>query len=366
MKFILWVLVLVYSQLSYALENVVVGGRLQGIMAHDSETDTQDMYLRRTRVNVAYQPWEKHSIVYDVRNDNSNQEDRGDGKFSIGDAYWQIDMDKSYIKNIRLFRAKVDVSYTQTASSKDLMSPNRADVSEYASDYIVSNRRANNVQANGMVGQMAYQIVISDGVDSNEVDTATKGTRTISEIEGQKLTYGGKIRYFFWGDAYKNKAKETFYGKESSFSLGVGRFNSDKVIFKLSDDSLLTTTRGLTNVELSYSKYSFRLLGEYFIFENDIVNLDATVKNKMLATSSGHYILIENLFGKWAPNLGMESFDQSAHSVTNKSNSVIMGLNYYLNKSNLRYGAFYKKTNLEQGQTKTQAENFQIYAMLNF
>ena len=69
---------------------VKIGGRIQAIAEDDSEKDGQDFYLRRVRLNLEYSPWENHKFVYDIRNDSSNKGDKGDGKFSIGDAYWGI------------------------------------------------------------------------------------------------------------------------------------------------------------------------------------------------------------------------------------------------------------------------------------
>lgn len=366
MKYLIISGLLLTTVSSFASDKVIVGGRLQGVLANNSENETQDIYLRRTRLNLTYTPWEGHKFNYDIRNDKANLGDKGEGQFVIGDAYWQIDINKYSIKNVRMFRAKVDVSYTQTASSKDLFSPTRAFVSEYASDYVVSNRRANNIQINGNIKNLAYQVAISDGVDSDEVDIAEGSTRSISGIEGQKLTYGAKIRYYFFGDALKNKTNETFYGNNDTFSLGVGFFQNDKIIFKLSDDSLFTTRRALTNVELSYAKGGLRLLGEYFTFDNDIVNLEAANKEDRMDTSSGHYILAEYVMGKWAPNIGVESFDQSYDDMDINKNSCLAGINYYLNQNKMRLGFVYKSTTDKLGAAESESEAYQLYAMLNF
>lgn len=366
MKQLILVALLLLPNIVLAKDKFDIGGRLQGVMAQDSATETQDMYLRRTRLNVSYTPWKKHKIVYDIRNDSSNKKDKSDGKFQIGDAYWQYEINNYSIKNMRLFRAKVDVSFSQTASSKNLFSPNRTEVSEYASDYVVSNRRANNIQLNGVFNRLAYQVVISDGVDSEQMDVLDGSSRTIKSVEGQKLTYGAKVRYYFMGDARKNKLKETYYGKKKILSLGLGKFNNDKIILKLSDDSLFITQRSLTNVDFSLAYNSFRFLAEYFQFENDIVNLDATTKDKIVDDSTGHYAQVEYLFGKWAPNYGIETFDQSHNDSTYKLTANTIGLNYYYDDVNMRFGMFYKQTTVEYGNNKETSEALQLYTMLHF
>lgn len=359
-------LIFVFASSIIASDKYSIGGRIQGVIGIDSEEDTQDIYLRRLRLNVSYEPWENHKIVYDIRNDKSNKGDKSDGQFEIGDAYWKIDINKNSIKNIKLFRAKVDVSYSQTASSKNLFSPNRTEVSEYASDYVISNRRANNVQVNGALGNWAYQLVLSDGVDSNEIDVLSGSTRSIDSVEGQKLTYGLKLRYYFFGNAKKNQLKETFYGKAKTFSFGVGKFNNDKIILKLSDANLVNVQRSLTNFDLSFAYNHFRFVSEYFIFENDIVNLDASSKNNMLENTSGYYAQAEYLIGKWAPNVGVEAFDQGHSGDTHKLTATTVGLNYYYDNVNMRFGVFYKRTSVIRIDTESNEKSFQLYTMLHF
>ena len=128
----------------YATE-VEIGGRLQGVMQLNPDNNNQDLFLRRTRVNILYRPAPNQKISFDLRNDNANKEDDGDGNFAIGDAYWQFKKDNY---KIRLFRAKVDVSYSATSSSKHLFEPSRQSSVDYASNFIVHNRRATNIQIN--------------------------------------------------------------------------------------------------------------------------------------------------------------------------------------------------------------------------
>ncbi len=344
---------------------VKIGGRIQAIAEDDSEKDGQDFYLRRVRLNLEYSPWENHKFVYDIRNDSSNKGDKGDGKFSIGDAYWGIKVKNPYIKNIKLFRAKVDVSYSQTSSSRNLLNPDRADISEHASDFIVANRRAANAQVNGNVGNLAFHLVISDGVQSGDLETL-EGSKSVEKVNSQNFTYGGKFRYYFLGYSRKNKVQDTFYGEVDTFSIGLGHFINDKINTQLDDATELTFRRTLTNVDLSYAYKNFRLLGEYFEFEGDLLNLDESSKSKMLGKSGGYYLNSEYVVGKWAPNLGYELFDRNLDESEYKQKSYNIGLNYYDLNASRRYGFTYKKTENEDGLGGETFERLYGHIMLNF
>lgn len=346
---------------------VKIGGRLQAIAAVDSETETQDFYFRRMRVNFSYNPKPNHKIVYDVRNDNANQEDRGEETFNIGDAYWQIDFKKFKVK---LFRGKVDVSYSQTSSSKNLFTPERTFVSEHASDFVVENRRANNAQINGNLGNLSYHVVLSDGVNSNDLEDVAG--LEVNSVEGQKFTYGGKLRYYFFGDPVKNPAQDTFYGKHDTFSLGAAFFANDKIIVDNSTASgsqvsLFNMARNMSAFELSYAKGGLRILGEYFAFTGDIIDLTAATKEDILGESNGYYIQTEYVFNKLAPFVSYEVFDKNLDADDAQLTNTTVGLNYYEDLEAERYGIAYRKTENEDGLNSGDDEEFlYAYIMLNF
>jgi len=342
-----------------------IGGRMQGI-AYSSD-ENQDFYLRRVRLNIAYKPWENHQVVYDIRNDNANVTDKGEGKFQIGDAYWEIKLPEiSWIKNIRFFRAKVDVSYSQTSSSKHLFNPNRTHTSEKASDFVVHNRRATNIQLNGHYKNLAYQAVISDGVQSGDLDDLSGNE--VDAIEKQKFSYGGKLRYYFIGDANKNAVQDTFYGNLETFSLGLGHFRNDKISITNSNSSLseVSFARDMTNLELSMAYHRFRLLSEYFEFNGDIVDLTATSKDDMFSRSKGHYAQLEYYFGNWAPFVMYETFEKNVDLKDSTLNSNAVGINFYEMLDARRYGLVYKETKYDQNLNKNNDFEIYAYIMLNF
>lgn len=350
------------NQILNQLKKVTIGGRIQGMLQNDSDSQSQDIYLRRLRLNLEYNFNSDNKIVYDIRNDRANFEDSGDREFAIGDAYWQINMNKSWINNIRLFRAKVDVSYSQTSSSKDLFNPNRAIISDYASNFIISGRRAANIQANGNIDKLAYQVVISDGLSSDDLESIG-GSSTVSSIEKQKLTYGIKFRYYFKGDANVNRVQDTFYGESDSLSIGVGHFRNDRISVVHSGlGEKLNLNRALTNLDFSYSINSLRILGEYFQFEDSIVNLDQA----QLGSSSGYYYQVEYIIQKWAPYLGYESFNQWDTESGYKLDAYSIGLNYYAENKSKRYGLVFKNIIQEKNLSGKDSDQAYAYVMLDF
>lgn len=350
------------NTLNNQLKNVTVGGRIQGILQNDSNGQSQDIYLRRLRVNLTYKFNNNNKIVYDVRNDRANFEDKGDRGFAIGDAYWQINIDKSWIKDIRLFRAKVDVSYSQTSSSKNTFNPNRAAISDHAADFIVSGRRAANIQANGNLGNLSYQLVVADGVSASNLDTVF-GSSQVIDIEEQKLTYGAKIRYYFIGNARTNKVQDTFYGQTNKLSLGIGHFKNDRISINTdSSQAKFNLNRSLTNIDLSFSNKMFRFLGEFFSFQDDLINLNSSY----IGSASGYYFHTEYITNKWAPYIGFEEFDRWDSESGYVQQIYTVGLNYYLNQKSERYGVAFKKFDYDKYLNKDNSDQAYAYIMLDY
>lgn len=342
-----------------------IGGRIQAI-AESNNNEDQDFYLRRLRVNLTYVPFEGHRFVYDVRNDSANEDDKGEKDFNIGDAYWQIKLSKWGLKNIRLFRAKVDVSYSQTSSSRNLFNPQRAEISEHASDFVVHNRRATNAQANGLVGNMTYHLVVSDGVQSEDLEDLSGNE--VGEVSKQKFTYGGKIRYYFFGDPNKAPIQDTFYGNHDTFSLGLGYFANDRITVTNSagGPSEFFFGRNLTNVDVSFALGGWRLLGEYFQLNGDLIDLSASSKNDIIGSSSGYYVQLEKTFGKWAPYIGYELFDRNQGIDDSNLTVSMVGINYYELMDAMRFGFAVKSFRYEDALNSDDQDQAYAYFMVNF
>jgi hypothetical protein len=363
MKFFLMLMVLATSVV--AEDKFKFGVRLQGILDNNNELETQDLYLRRMRLNVLYKINSEQKIVYDIRNDSANQADKGEKTFNIGDAYWQWKpTGASYA--IKVYRGKVDVSYSQTSSSKHLFNPLRAEVAEYASDFIVHNRRAANVQINGSLSNLYYQFYVSDGVHSDDFEDASG--KNVDSVIGQKLSYGTKLRYYFIGSAAENKVQDTFYGKHNTFSIGVGYGANDKIVYlnNTTYNQAQELRRSLINYEISFAHGPVRVLAEAFSFEGALADVSLSAATDT-ANASGYYAQAEYiLFEKWAPYIGMESFDRYSDIDDAIYSTQFVGLNYYQNKQMNRFGIVYKKVEEGEGLSNSSFDAFSLYAMLDY
>ena len=160
-----------------------------------------------------------------------------------------------------MFRSKVDVSYSQTASSKDLIHPNRERVSDYAANFIVHNRRASNIQINGGNKWMTYQLVVADGIQSDAIDPII-GNVAINNIMKQSVAFG-KVRFFLWNPLReKAEVQETYYQAMRTFSIGFGFFNNRSITYQLSNGIEITDSRELYNLEISFALDCLRILAE--------------------------------------------------------------------------------------------------------
>jgi hypothetical protein len=92
-----------------------------------TDTNLNDAYLRRVRLEVAAGFGKHSSFVMDIRNDKSNYGiENTEGNFNVGDAYVKIKnpFDTSLI-NFKLYRAKIDVSRTETVKSARVIAYDR-------------------------------------------------------------------------------------------------------------------------------------------------------------------------------------------------------------------------------------------------
>lgn len=332
--------------------NLTVGGRLQGIYDYRSSNGAVDLYLRRARVNLRYRLEKFHLIYLDLRNDNSNKGDGGERNFAIGDAFYEVPLNVGFIDNLTMFRSKVDVSYSQQASSKDLMHPNREGISDYAANFIVHNRRATNIQINGSNDWMTYQIALSDGVKSDSIDEAF-GSVTVDGITDQSLTFGGKARFFLWNPTGKKaEIKETYYQAMRTFSIGFGFFNNRSVTYELSDGRKMTDSRELYNLEISFALDNLRILAEGFIFDGDVVNLEQS----MIGRSQGAYLRAEYIFGNTAPFIGLQSFQRDADNENSCEKTQMVGINYYAAQKSRRYGISFRNYDFANGLSEGDRE----------
>lgn len=341
--------------------NIKIGGRLQGIFDYPISGRTNDIFIRRARLNLEYQTSDHHLFSLDIRNDDSNKEDGGERTFSLGDAFYEIPIALNLIHNITVFRSKVDVSYSQTASSKDLIHPNRAEISDYAANFVVHNRRAANLQLNGGNDWFTYQLVVSDGIQSDEIETPLDSA-TVSSIVEQSLTYGAKTRFYLLNDGKKAGPKETFYGKVTSISFGLGFFENSGVRYQLNNGRVLEKSRQLYNAELSIALKSFRLLAEGFFFDGDTTNLSTNTFGK----SSGGYLRAEYVFSKIAPFIAVQEFKRDTDNDYSHLRTQMIGINYYELDKVRRYGISFKNYDYGKALHLKNHEEIMAYIMTDY
>ena len=149
----------------------------------------------------------------DIRNDNINEDDKGEGDFNLGDGYIEVKNIFSMNRlNLRAFRAKVHVSRSETVSSSKILIPNRAYIADEAAQFVSHNRRASNIQLLGNHNKFSYHVVLGDGIHKSKFYDA-KGQR--SEID-RRAMYGGKIRVNPFSN-WKMKKTETYFAEGKHF-----------------------------------------------------------------------------------------------------------------------------------------------------
>lgn len=346
-----------------------LGARFQSLATYRSEKEegrndydsSQDFQARRVRLQ--FEAGLKDTFIYymDIRNDNANQDDKGEQSFKIGDAYVLLPLIKSDENSMsfKFYRAKVDVSRTQTVSSSEILFVNRPYIADEASQFVNHNRRASNVQ---IVGQFqkkfTYQLAIGDGVQSDKFFDAK--SKAIDSIERQNFMVGGKIRFHpisGWEDL---RPTETYFGKGKHLSFGVGHFNTSKIEIENDAGRLKTLSRTLTNLEFSTHYKTWSLFSEYFIFDGVIEDHSAVEFNQ--GTGNGWYAQLEKVFPDFhflAPFLRVERWDRFRNSGDYLSQSDILGLIWYANGNRFKMSLAYEEG--RNGQDTTLAEKYKSY-----
>ncbi|QOY54412.1 hypothetical protein HUE87_11120 [Candidatus Sulfurimonas marisnigri] len=313
-----------------------------------SKTDTSinDAYLRRVRFEVAagFNKWT--SFVMDVRNDKANYQQSGENEFNVGDAYVQIKKPfGSSLVNFKLFRAKIDVSRTETIKSARTIAYDRPAVADAAAQFITHNRRGTNAQVFGDLNKKVhYQLAFGDATEETSLLDA-KGKKT-SEITEQSFFYGGKILLSPFDGWEETSKTETYFGVGKHFSFGAAYWVVPEIKADGAADSV-TLNNKLVNLEASAHYKNFMIQGEYFKFD-DVVK-DWSAATIVTGKSSGWYVLSEYVMpelGYIAPFVRYESWDKfedSAAGEDYKFTSKMAGVNWYLKGNTIKAGFMYQK-----------------------
>ncbi len=318
-----------------------------------SDKTLQDGYLRRTRFEIAAGFGKHSSFVMDVRNDKANIEDKGEGGFNVGDAYVQIKkpFDTSLV-NFKLYRAKIDVSRTETVKSARVICYDRPKVADEAAQFISENRRATNAQVYGDWNKKVhYQIAVGDATASDHTVDAS-GAKLAGDIKDQNFFYGGKIVFSPFDGWEETSRTETYFGEGKHFEVGVGYWKADGINYETDDDLSLDTDHTLINYELSAHYKNAFVQAEYFDFDGVVKNWASNETGK----SSGWYVTGEYVmpeFGYAAPFVRYEKWDKWNDEAGYDYTSKIAGVNWYLRGNTTKVGLVFQKDeygeNLDKG-----------------
>jgi len=334
---------------------IKLGVRLQGTfenyqrdykLAGKEDTNNWDAYLRRTRFEVAVGFSKNVSFTMDIRNDKVNYQDKGEQTFNVGDAYVQIKkpFDTSLV-NYKLYRAKIDVSRTETVKSAWVLHYDRPHVADEAAQYISQNRRGTNAQMYGDWNKkIHYQVAFGDGVYSGSMVDATGAKLTAQPNDSfnqSSFFYGGKVVLSPFDGWEETKRTETYFAQGKHFEIGAAYWMSPDIAYTANTVSQ-TIDHELINLEMSAHYKGAFIQAEWFQFDG-VVKSWATAEtgksNGWYAT--GEYV-IEQL-GYVAPFVRYENWnkweDESGYDLESK----IAGVNWYLRGNSTKVGLVYQE-----------------------
>ncbi|MBD3789687.1 MAG: hypothetical protein IE885_04885 [Campylobacterales bacterium] len=299
----------------------------------------QDAFMRRVRFEIAAGFTKNTSFVMDVRNDKANYEDKGEEGFNVGDAYVKIDkpFDDSLV-NFKLYRAKIDVSRTETVKSAHTICYDRPYVADEAAQFISENRRAANAQMYGDWNKKVhYQLAFGDATASDHSKDAI-GTSLNGSIKDANFFYGGKLILSPFDGWEETDRTETYFGEGKHFALGVGYWKAPNIEYSTGD----STDHTLINYELSAHYKNAFVQAEYFDFDG-VVRKWASDET---GTSSGWYATGEYVIPELsyiAPFVRYEKWDRWEDASGYDLTSKVAGINWYLRGNTTKVGLVYQK-----------------------
>jgi hypothetical protein len=338
-----------------------IAKQLQTTDSNDDKSHNTDFYIRRMRLMLEIKDTEGWKFYADIRNDDVGKFDKGEQDFNIGDAFLEKKLNESM--RLRLLRAKVDVSRTQTVSSARLLFLNRASIADHASQYVSHNRRAANAQIVGRFAEMFdYQLVIGDGVHSNKFYDSFDNNPSDGVIS-QNAMIGGKLRVSPFEGARETKLREAYFGKEKVISFAFGAFNTSNIKIDNGTDEY-TTSRTLYNLEANYHDGPLTILAEAFKFDGEFYNL---TNSKRVGSSSGYVVqgeyCLENFY---APFIRFETWNRFNQEDDMLHNAYVFGVNRYLKGEKFRYGVFYTNDQFAKNIGNKTVETLQLTMMMNY
>lgn len=350
-----------------------MGVRIQGTFENETtttaagvKTSNQDAYLRRTRLEVQAGFNKTTSFVMDIRNDKVNKEDKGEQTFNVGDAYVKIKKPfGSSAVNFKLYRAKIDVSRTETVKSARVISYDRPHVADEAAQYITHNRRGTNAQMYGKLfsKKIGYQIAVGDATYSGKMKDAT-GTSFSEGVDRQTFFYGGKVKISPFTGWEEGTNTETYMGKGKHFTIGAAYWKVDNIEVDNNTSSTNGISRSLFNAEVSAHYKGAFIQAEYFKFDGVVANQANFVgsTDTTMNKSNGYYVTGEYVFTDLnyiAPFFRYESWDKLEGTAGYELKSRLYGINWYLRGNTTKVGLIVQNddygVNLKNGGQKVES-----------
>jgi len=336
------------------------GVRVQGTFENEQKTyrarsskedsDLNDAYLRRVRFEVAAGFGPHASFVMDIRNDKSNYGiDNDEGQFSVGDAYVKIKKPfGTSLVNFKLYRAKIDVSRTETVKSARVIAYDRPYVADAAAQFISFNRRGTNAQVYGnWEKKIHYQFAVGDASSDSKLKDAIGATG--ADTTDQSFFYGGKIVLSPFDGLEEKKRTETYFGEGKHFAVGLGYWNVPKTKGSTSNGANYDLNHELINVEASAHYNGLFVQAEYFKFKDVVEDWGAPILN--VGESDGWYVTSEYVMKDFcyvAPFFRYESWDKFSDADDHEVTSKMLGLNWYLRGNSTKIGLYWQKDDYDK------------------
>ncbi|WP_457597024.1 hypothetical protein [Hydrogenimonas sp.] len=356
------------------------GVRIQGTLeskrvdyndAAKADTTTQDAYLRRVRLEIGAGFGKHASFIMDIRNDKSNYGIENDeGQFSVGDAYVKIKRPfDTTLVNFKLYRAKIDVSRTETVKSAFVIDYDRPYVADAAAQFISLNRRGANLQMYGdWRKKVHYQIAFGSASSPKKILDAAGSKAADSTLDDQSFFYGGKVWFSPFDGWEEKKRTETYFGEGKHLEFGVGYWLVPTIKGRVTNGGAsapFDLSRKLLNLEFSAHYHGAFVQAEYFRFD-DAVKVWDPLKNGgniETGTSEGWYVTGEYVFSDFyyiAPFFRYESWNRFKEADGYDLTSTVLGVNWYLRGNSVKVGANYQRDDFGPETGDRKVDYFRI------
>ncbi|CAI6147828.1 MAG: hypothetical protein SPLUMA1_SPLUMAMAG1_00524 [uncultured Sulfurimonas sp.] len=333
---------------------VRIQGTFENIKTDDKsvankDTSLSEAYLRRVRFEVAAGFGKHASFVMDIRNDKSNYGiENTEGSFNVGDAYVKIKKPfGTSLVNFKLYRAKIDVSRTETVKSARVVAYDRPYIADSAAQYISFNRRGTNAQVYGnWEHKIQYQLATGAATSPDKTISANGAKGKDITLSDQSFFIGGKVKLSPFDGWEELQNTETYMGQGKHFTLGAAYWSIPTTKGEnIEKNTVVNLNRSLINIEASAHYKGLMVQAEYFKF-NDMVKDWNSVGSIETGTSDGWYATSEYVFTDFyyvAPFARYESWDRFNGSAGYEVTSALVGVNWYLRGNTTKVGLVAQK-----------------------